>query len=91
MADNVRCTGRPLYGLDDGSGALQVGCAEPCGWTGERYALGTLDPKAIETTPYGTPAWFDAVRVADERARTRKPCPRCRGRVELIGDPKETP
>jgi hypothetical protein len=54
------------------------GALRTCGWKGERFAVGQR---------IGVPyfRWDNEDRVA----RTRRPCPRCGGRVELIpgGDP----
>ena len=88
MADNVRCTGRRYPDPTRPDRYQLTLCATGPGfaWSGERYAMGRLDPKVIERIRYGTPAWFDAVAVADAKARTRKPCPRCGGQVEVIGD-----
>ena len=82
--NNVRCAGRWTEVTDEGRNERLW--LAPCGWTGERYAMGRLDPKALERIRYGTPAWFDAVRVADAKVRVRKPCPRCGGQVEVIPD-----
>ena len=87
MADNVRCTGRRYPDPTRPDRFEFTACATgpgPRPWTGERSAMGRLDPKVVENVQYGTPVWFDAVREADAKARTAKPCPRCGGRVELI-------
>ena len=92
MADNVRCTGRRYDDPAHPDRYQLTVCATgpgPHPWSGERYAMGTLDPKQVETIRYGTPAWFDAVREADAKVRIRKPCPRCGGRVELIPEREE--
>lgn len=47
---------------------------EPCNWKGERFGTGDAD---LWDDPDIRDAQFDA-------ARTRKPCPRCGGKVQLI-------
>ena len=70
MSANVRCAGGGNAQWNLGKGR---GVAEPCGWKGERFAVGTR---------IGVPSyrWDDE----DRKTRTAKPCPWCKGRIELI-------
>ena|GEM_PF-5053135 len=71
MSANVRCAGGGNAQWNLGKGR---GVAEPCGWKGERFGIGDAD------------LWDDPdIRDARiDRARTAKPCPWCKGRIELI-------
>lgn len=77
MSANVRCAG---YGI----GTRTAAGGTPCGWKGERYAMGVLTDEQDRTLGSYSEKWMAAVHEADAKARTAKPCPRCGGRVELI-------
>jgi hypothetical protein len=70
MANNVRCAGGGNAPWNLGKGR---GVAEPCGWKGERFAWVNLPQRPGET-----------VTELEQRISTAKPCPWCKGRVELI-------
>lgn len=76
--NNVRCAGLPRGNLWDPPGSA------PCGWKGERFAIGYATRHEADTLP------IDQLRarvLANTTAlRTAKPCPRCGGRVELIAE-----
>ena len=69
MSANVRCAGGGNAQWNLGKGR---GVAEPCGWKGERF---TQPPDGRYRTD-----WAKAAAAA----RAAKPCPWCKGRVELI-------
>ena len=71
MSNNVRCAGGGNAQWNLGKGR---GVAEPCGWKGERFpSVELLDMARIQS----------ADQAFAERA-TAKPCPWCKGQVELI-------
>jgi hypothetical protein len=73
LSANVRCTG-----------TWHGDAFHSCGWKGERFAIGKLTEEQERTLREYTPTWYDAVREADHKAWTAKPCPRCGGTVQLI-------
>jgi hypothetical protein len=75
MAANVYCTGR----IESGDQVTLTDCT----WKGERFDVG--QNAYLPATKPGGFATFDPVQTArnTEAKRTRKPCPRCGGRVAL--------
>jgi hypothetical protein len=76
MTDNVKCAGQVVAWSGSSRRPDEIReLRRPCGWKGERFAVG----KRVGVSYLH---WDDE----DRKARTRKPCPRCGGRVELIGE-----
>lgn len=101
MSVNIRCAGGIVNwevvddltadgDTDEERYAAEVfASSKPCGWCGERYAMGKLTPnQERELRPF-SPEWFRACADADRHAQTAKPCPRCGGQVELIPEEVE--
>ncbi|HEX9355442.1 MAG TPA: hypothetical protein VF933_16695 [Streptosporangiaceae bacterium] len=88
MPANVRCAGGGQVAKDPAPFGLGPTHYErptggaPCGWKGERFAIGHVTRREADTLPI---AELQARMLANQNTlRTAKPCPRCGGRVELI-------
>ena len=84
MPANVRCAGGITVGNHPQTNVIHSD--EGCGWKGERFRMGKLTPNQDRELRRFSPEWFRACADADRAVQVTKPCPRCGGRVELIGE-----
>ncbi len=69
--------------------SANVQCPKPaggCGWKGERFTRGATVHSGDGSAEHPFRFDFEATSRNDRDAMTRKPCPRCGGRVFLIED-----
>jgi hypothetical protein len=64
--------------------AVDALTGKPCKWTGERFIRGAAVSTGDGSAEHPYRFDFEATYRNDREAMTRKPCPRCGGRVELI-------
>jgi hypothetical protein len=67
---NVQCAGKRI---DIKGSTVPIPIADPCGWKGKRLGWISVPQRPDET-----------IEQMVARVATKKPCPRCGGRVQLI-------